>query len=612
MAIPEIAALAAANPAATTKLFASATTRIGRTLKGPAKTIAVKAIAALQGYGAYLEETHDRVATFKTFATPTQPVSVLDHFVTTQFEVPRSARIIDQDDLVTRIIRPSRIVLSAIAGYGKSMVMRYIALTLYENPRGRIPIFIELRHLNRMSSPDIIAYVHNTYKMVSSIQIEHLRQSMSAGVIVLLLDGFDELNHDIRPLVEAQILEISGLFPACSIVVSGRPNERFSAWRSFTLLKLLPMEKAAVVELINKLDYDKGVKARFITQIKKGLYDTHQSFLSTPLLAILMLLTYEQNASIPDKMHLFYEKAFETLFHKHDALKEQYNRSRKSGLQIDEFEKVFSVFCLKTYVLEKTEFTSSEITGFLREAILYEGMEAEADNLFFDVEEAVCLIMREGQSYFFVHRSFQEYFTAQFLSKCPESIRDDFISNISGRYWDNALPMLFDMASAQLEPTWIKTETDKFLEGVESLSDEAELRPLLARFSGLGFYIRDGEIDVARVLPGPFSQFLWVMRRFYPEIDEPSMSIPFEELHKVTTLLKKEIEISLPNGTETDFAGGIKIVNLPWSMLPEMFQYLPNLKRFAQLEFDSILRIRQRITDDQLAKHVFLKKLFPN
>lgn len=147
-----------------------------------------------------------------------------------------------------------------------------------------------------------------------------------------------------------------------------------------------------------------------------------------------MLLTFEQNAAIPDKMHLFYAKVFETLFHKHDALKEQYNRARKCGLQIDEFEKVFSVLCLKTYVLEKTEFTLAELMSLLRDSIAFEGFETKAEELLFDVEEAVCLIMKEGNSYFFVHRSFQEYFTAVFLSSCPENIRDDFINQIGGRY----------------------------------------------------------------------------------------------------------------------------------------------------------------------------------
>lgn len=125
----------AATTAATTALFKSALDRIDAVAKGPAKTAFVKAVAALQSYAPYLAETNDRVSTFKTFADPTKPVSLLDHFVRTEFSTKNyrngkksEAKTINQDDILTKLIRPSRIVVSATAGFGKSMVMRYLFL----------------------------------------------------------------------------------------------------------------------------------------------------------------------------------------------------------------------------------------------------------------------------------------------------------------------------------------------------------------------------------------------------------------------------------------------------------------------------------------------------
>ena len=60
---------------------------------------------------------------------------------------------------------------------------------------------------------------------------------------------------------------------------------------------------------------------KFIDNVKKHLYDKHKSFLSNPLLTTMMLLTFDQFAEIPEKMFLFYEQAFDTLFLKHDATK---------------------------------------------------------------------------------------------------------------------------------------------------------------------------------------------------------------------------------------------------------------------------------------------------
>lgn len=597
----------AASAAATTSLFKSAVDRVERVVKGPAKRAAIMALAALKGYGPFLEETHDRVSTFKTFANPTHPVSVLDHFVTTEFEGTKKSSL-SQDDLISRLARPSRVVVSAIAGYGKSMVMRYIALSLYENPMGRIPLFLELRHLNRISSPDILTYLHTSYRRITDIDVEVLRQGLAAGAFVLLLDGFDELNHDLRPIIEAQILEITKTYPRCSVVVSGRPDDRFLAWRSFTTLKIKPMSKLRVVELLHKLDYDAGTKKRFITKINKGLYDTHKSFLSTPLLAILMLLTFEQNANIPDKMHLFYAKAFETLFHKHDALKEQYDRARKSGLQVDEFERVFSVFCLKTYVLEKTEFTKAELAKSIREALAFEGHETNVDHYIFDIEEAVCLIMKEGNSYFFVHRSFQEYFTAVFLANCPEESRDEFIDQVTTRYWDNVLPMLFDMAQNQIEPTWVTRSTDRYLSMV-GIDEPNKMLPVLARFSALEMYKASSGVHLMGFESGPFTKYIMTMRRFYREAFVKEVEISYGEIEKDALAQWNKLK-----GTQKQFKLDKETTavtrKVPIMELPVETISRSKLSEFANHEFTTIQNIRQNISADQAAKNAFLSKLF--
>ena len=611
MAIIETAALVkAGSSAGATAVFKAAIDRAERILKGPAKALAVKALASLHNYQDYLDDTNERVSTFKTFANPTIPVSLLDHFVTVEFDNGKKRSSINQDDVISRVIKPARLVISATAGFGKSMVMRYIALSLYESPRGRIPIFLELRHLNRVTSPDILAYIHSTYRRISDIQIEALRQGLQAGAFVILLDGFDELNHDLRPLIESQILELTREFTQCSIVVSGRPDDRFSSWRSFSTLTIKPMAKHQVVELLNKLEYDAGVKKRFITKVKKGLYETHQSFLSTPLLAILMLLTYEQNANIPDKIHLFYAKAFETLFHKHDALKEQYDRARKSGLQVDEFEKVFAIFCLKTYVLEKTEFTKAELLSFISDAIGYESLTVKSQDYLFDIEEAVCLVMREGTSYFFVHRSFQEYFTAVFLAGCPEDIRDDFIDKVSSRYWDSVLPMLFDMASDQLEPSWVVRKTDSYLSTV-GLNTKSSLSPLHARFSGFSFQKHGADnVQYGLTMPGPYSRYISAMRRFYPQLAQITAEVKFDSIEKFATenwddlLCNKESVHQIQDGST------LSIKNVTFDKLPLNFTKGTGLDELAEEEFRIIKLIRENVDTTQQAKSEFLNKLF--
>lgn len=603
----ETAATSAIASAATKAIFDAAIARVSRTITGPAKAAAVKALASLQGYESYLQETNDRVSTFKTFADPTKPVDLLSHFVSTTFKNRDGSRTFDQDDLINRIKRPSRLVISATAGFGKSMVMRYIALSLFHNPNGKIPLFLELRNLNRVQSPDITTFIHSSYKAQSDAKIEALKKGIMSGAFVLILDGFDELNHDIRPLIEDQILALARENPKVSIIVSGRPDDRFYSWRQFSVFKIEPMLKKQVIKLIDNLEYDAGVRRRFISAIKNGLYESHESFLSTPLLAILMLLTFEQNANIPDKMYLFYGEAFKALFHKHDALKEQYNRSRKSGLAVDDFEKVFSVFCLKTYVQEKTEFTRAEIIGSITDAIVYERQTVSNEDFLFDIEEAVCLIMREGPSYFFVHRSFQEYFTAVFLANCAQSIRDDFISKVSVRHWDNVLPMLFDMASSQIEPTWVAENCETYLSKVGLSTDK--MHPFISRFERIEFFQEQGRVHVYSFKLGDFSRFISVMSRFYKSIKMNEPVISFKALEDWA---KKNWNQLAERFSERRFSSNSDaiVLSIPVSDIPDDVIEASNLRNVALSEYEAVNRIYNGLDREQQSRQEFLDKLF--
>ncbi len=365
------------------------------------------------------------------------------------------------------------------------------------------------------------------------------------------------------------------------------------------------MAQESVIELLDKLDYDAGVKKRFIKKINGGLYESHQSFLSTPLLAILMLLIFEQNANIPDKMHLFYGKAFETLFHKHDAFKEQYDRARRSNLQIDEFEKVFSVFCLRTYVKQKFEFSTSELTKAVRESIKFERHETNPQDFMFDIEESVCLIMKEGASYFFIHRSFQEYFTALFLANCPESVRDDFISNLSSRYGDGVLTMLFDMASDQIEPSWVTSNCDNYLREV---GHGKNYTPLQARWSSVGFVQSKDVLILATLTPGPLAEFTSIMERFYPTLVNRD-PIKFGEIEEYVREHESDFDFHWKEETSNDNNLLADIQEVRLDRLPAHFLEEIGITEYCERQFNAIVELRNSINVDQVVKNKFLSDL---
>lgn len=170
--------------------------------------------------------------------------------------------------------------------------------------------------------------------------------------------------------------------------------------------------------------------------------------------------------------------------------------------------------------------------------------------------------------------------------------------------------MLFDMASAQLEPSWVKANTDIYLASVSPITQAGRVSPLHARYAGFGFYSHENQIHLARILPGPFAQYLMTMRRFYPELDDNMGVIYFEDIEAAVMSEQKAIKASL-KGAEEHKRAGFTIRNLLWDKLPPAFANLPALEKKAAKEHEILLEIRHRITEDQQAKHKFLTNLFP-
>jgi predicted NACHT family NTPase len=211
------------------------------------------------------------------------------------------------------------------------------------------------------------------------------------------------------------------------------------------------------LELIRKIRYDKAIKRKFIDRLRSNLFTTHTSFLSNPLLAIMMLLTFDQFAEIPDKMHLFYEQAFDTLFSRHDAMKEGYKRTLHCDCSIDVFKKYLSYFCLASYYEEKFEFNESEALDYITKGLKVEPSSIQPSKFLQDLVESVCILQKEGLAFTFTHRSFQEFFAAYCLARVNSEPTGEILMKIAVNRGTTDVPirMLFDMDRDLVERRFI-------------------------------------------------------------------------------------------------------------------------------------------------------------
>jgi hypothetical protein len=185
-----------------------------------------------------------------------------------------------------------------------------------------------------------------------------------------------------------------------------------------------------------------------------------------------MLLTYEGFAEIPDRMHTFYAQAFDTLFQKHDAQKEQFQRKMHTGLSREDFKACFAAFCGLSYFEEKYSFDETSLLKIAAEAVKYFG-QSKAVNITFtpaqmidDLRESVCMLHQDGTDMTFVHRSFQEYFTAFFLTNLHGPKVKNLLDRCALRFGDSVIPMARDMDQDTIEQEWVLPVLDELEVGL--------------------------------------------------------------------------------------------------------------------------------------------------
>ena len=215
------------------------------------------------------------------------------------------------------------------------------------------------------------------------------------------------------------------------------------------------LTKEQALSLVNKIEFDETVKSIFCKELDERLFEKYQSFASNPLLLTIMLLTFDNHASIPDRLNDFYEQAFATLFNMHDATKEAYVRDIRTGLGCEDFKMIFAYFCFKSYFEDDTEFNEVKLRKYLELCQQkFPNIKFKIEDFLIDLTQSVCMLIKEGINYRFTHRSFQEYFAAWYTCKLVDedqvALLTNWIKESDAINTDAYFTMLFNLQSEKV------------------------------------------------------------------------------------------------------------------------------------------------------------------
>jgi len=378
----------------------------------------------------YLKDAQKNISMSKTILYGQVPHDLYSFFEC--IGIRNKKDIIDTSNINNILQIGHKIIITGTGGIGKSVLMKHCFLNAIKNTY-YIPVLVELRGLNEFELDDISIekYIYRTLGNFGfNLEEEYYKYSLETGCYLILFDGYDEVKNAYSQKITNEIINFGTKYSDNHIIVSSRPLDEFIGWSDFIEYSSMSLNKEQALSLVSKLDYDEELKEKFYNQLKEELFDKYRSFASNPLLLTIMLMTFEERISIPDSKTDFYEQAFSTLFHRHDANKKgKFKREIQSGLGYEDFKKIFSYFCFRSFFKNQYEFTEKSALENIAKAKekAYSFDEFKDMDFLNDMIKAACMLIPEGLNYRFAHRSFQEYFAAVYTTQLSDDEQKQFI-----------------------------------------------------------------------------------------------------------------------------------------------------------------------------------------
>lgn len=317
----------------------------------------------------------------------------------------------EQTNLLDIISKNDKVVLLGNAGVGKTTELKNIFNICWDNREhtDKFPIYIDLKSFR------------NSNKMEDYIKVSNWKNLQK---VIFILDGLDEVSNvqDVVSGLESFITQNSE--NKISYLLSCRTNiyEKF-------LIELQDFAKFYLKPL-SYVQSDRILQNKFNVHLNYYELNKYVSYLENPFHLNLFAKYYLENKSFPNSnaemWDLIIRNEIDTLFIK---------KTKKRNQDIDKpnLYTIIEKIAIVNELSQKSFITDEEISEIIT---------IEDKRIFKELP----FIERhfDENAYFFVHRNYQEFFAARFISKLPTDKIIDFVQiEITGK----TKPTLFNVIS---------------------------------------------------------------------------------------------------------------------------------------------------------------------
>lgn len=421
-------------------------------------------------YSKYLEESYARHTYFSSIVFKNEQKKIDEYYI--PLTIIKSDQNTKEQYTITSfpadlIKKTEKILIVDTAGMGKTTLLKILFLNCVRQQSG-IPIYVELRKLSRkISLVDFIA--EQLSDIEGNCNKDLLFNLIESGDFVFFLDGYDEIPEVERLEVTSVLQDFLTRASRNLFFMTSRDEVGLTAFSNFQRYVINPLRKEEAYKLLEKYA-DGGLAKTLISKLELPENAGIHEFLQNPLLTSLLYKSFEFKATIPLKKHIFYRQVFEALYEVHDLTKEggEYNRKKRSGLDINRLDQVLRYLGFLTYKAAKIEFSKDELLIFIDSAkkMASEG-KIQSSQIVHDLTHAVPLMTIDGNYIRWSHKSIQEYFAAQYLCRDTKGKTGDFLlkyyKSKEIRSHSNLLSLCADIDKNSFRQSIIKTLIEELL-----------------------------------------------------------------------------------------------------------------------------------------------------
>ncbi len=406
-----------------------------------------------------------------------KPISILDVFsgvfvldkLTAQrrYDISQlQRRSLDRDSVklestkrnaIERVISGEKLYILGKPGSGKTTFLKYITIQACIGNIEKTPIYVSLQDLSN-SGQDLLSFIEHQFDDCGIPDPKpFVKELFGANRAIILLDALDEMRQDKQKMVIHEIKGLLKKYPHMQICLTCRIAAVSYSLEGFTDVEMADFSEIQAQNFIYRwYDDDENRYRRMIAELSNHQNAGLRELTQTPLLLALLCLVFDDLGHFPRRRVDLYKEATDVLLKRWDETRGIERDSVYRRLSIADKRQLLMYLAYKyfdtgVYFIHEDDI-GKDIAVFIQKLAPENKKRPDGVSILQSIEAQHGFLVQRGLGiYSFLHLTFQEYFTALYIS---ENIADKNVSTllkkrINDRRWDEVFSSINSLLSTK-------------------------------------------------------------------------------------------------------------------------------------------------------------------